>query len=436
MSTSARSSSPGEIAYRQGRLFIERVALEEIAARVGTPVYAYSAAAILARYREVDAAFASRDHLVCYALKANPNRAVCRLIAKAGGGAEVVSGGELRRALAAGFPPSKIVFSGVGKTEEELRLALKTGVLTLNVESEEELALLSRLARSSGRRAPVSVRINPGVAAGGHRHLATGHGEAKFGVEPAQALQLCRRAWKDRALELKGLHCHIGSQILSPEPYRAALKVLGGLLASLAAQGVQMSLLDLGGGLGIRYEDEPRRGLSRLLRGPNRVRLQAAELAAEVLPMLAGWPDLDLVLEPGRFLTAESGVLLTTILYRKRIGRSRFLVVDAGMNDLARPTLYDAYHPVVPARLREAPEVVADVVGPVCETGDVLARSRRLPWLPRGEVLAVLKAGAYGFSMASQYNSRPRPPEVLVDGDRWRVIRAREGFDDLIRHER
>lgn len=435
MSTSDRSSKHAGVAYERRRLCVDGVPVEEIVRKVGTPAYIYSAGEILARYREVRSAFAELRPTICYALKANPNRAVCRLLAEEGAGAEVVSGGELARALAAGFAARRIVFSGVGKTAEELRAALKAGVLTLNVESEEELSLLSRISRSLGRRAPVSIRINPGVAAGGHRHLATGHGEAKFGVTPADALRLCLRARRDASLDLMGLHCHIGSQILSPGPYRAALKVLAGLLRTLAARGIRTKLLDLGGGLGVRYEDEPARGARPLARGI-RARVQPEALAREAVAALAPWPELELVLEPGRYLTAEAGVLATRILYRKRIGGSRFVIVDAGMNDLARPALYDAYHPVVPARLREAPEVVADVVGPVCETGDVLARARRLPWLPAGELLVVLKAGAYGFSMASQYNSRPRPPEVLVEGGRWRVVRERERFADLVRHER
>lgn len=427
MSTSARSSD--WVRFERGRLLVEGVPAEAIARAVGTPTYVYSAASILSRYGELRDAFSARDPLICYALKANPNRSVCRLLAGAGAGAEVVSGGELRRALDAGFSASRVVFSGVGKTDVELAQAVRAGVLALNVESEEELAALARVARRLGRRAPVSIRVNPGVEAGGHRHLATGHGDAKFGVAPAEGLALCLRAWRDGSLELKGLHCHIGSQILSPGPYRLALRVLGRLLDALARRRVRISLLDLGGGLGVRYE-ETRRAKPAAARFPPR------ELAAVVLPFLERYPDLDLALEPGRFLTAEAGLLLTRVLYRKRIGASRFIVVDAGMNDLARPVLYGAYHPVVPLRSSEAARVSADVVGPVCETGDVLARGRRLPWLPAGEFLAVLKAGAYGFSMASQYNSRPRPPEVLVEGSRWRVIRSRETYEDLVRGER
>ncbi|MBI4423300.1 MAG: diaminopimelate decarboxylase [Elusimicrobia bacterium] len=422
MSTSDLCS---ESRFVQGRLLVEGVPVEDIGRALGTPVYVYSGGAIRARYRALAGAFSGRDALICYALKANPNRAVCRVLAREGAGAEVVSGGELKRALAAGFAAERIVFSGVGKTEAEHELAVRAGVLTLNVESEEELDALSAVARRLKRRAPVSIRVNPGVDAGGHRHIATGHGEAKFGVDAASALVLSRRAWRDPHLAFRGLHCHIGSQILSAAPYLRALAVLERLLARLRALGARPSLLDLGGGLGIPYGD-----------GARRDGLEPAAFARKLLPALAAWPELKLILEPGRYLVGEAGLLLTRILYRKRIGGSRFIVVDAAMNDLARPALYGAYHPVVPARLREAPEVVADVVGPVCETGDVLARARRLPWLPRGELLAVLKTGAYGFSMASQYNSRPRPPEALVEGARWRVVRRREGFADLVRHER
>ncbi|MBI4347043.1 MAG: diaminopimelate decarboxylase [Elusimicrobia bacterium] len=443
MSTSAPSSNapgavappPAEIRFHQGRLLVESVPVEAVARAVGTPVYIYSAGAVLARLRELEGAFAGRDPLVCYALKANPNRAVCGLLARAGAGAEVVSGGELRRALAAGFSPRKIVFSGVGKTEEEIRFGLRSRLLAQNVESEEELNRTIAVARRLRLRAPISIRLNPGVEAGGHRHLATGHGAAKFGVAPADALRLCLRARREPSLELKGLHCHIGSQILDPRPFVAALGVVERLLGRLRAAGVRLSLVDVGGGLGVRYEDESRGPAAQTL-GPARARLQPAALAKALAPFLSRWPDLGLVLEPGRFLTAEAGLLATRILYRKRIGTSRFLIVDAAMNDLLRPALYSAYHPVVPARLRDVDEVVCDVVGPVCETGDVLARRRRLPWLPAGELLAVLKTGAYGFSMASQYNSRPRPAEVLVEGGRWRVVRERESYRDLVRHER
>ena len=417
---------------------VDGVPAETIARAVGTPAYVYSAAAVRRRYRALGDAFASLSPLICYALKANPNRAVCAVLAKEGAGAEVVSGGELRRALAAGFRADQIVFSGVGKTPDELALAVRAGVLALNVESEEELSALARLARRLGRRAAVSIRVNPGVEAGGHRYLATGHGGAKFGVDPAQALMLCRRARRAPSLELRGLHCHIGSQILSPRPYAKALGVVLGLVERLAGQGVGLELLDLGGGMGVRYEDELDTGRSRHRMGPGarKAALDCAALARTVVAALRPWPRLRLVLEPGRTLTAEAGLLLTTVLYRKRVGSSRFIVVDAAMNDLARPALYDAYHPVAPARLSDAAEAVVDVVGPVCETGDVLARARRLPWLGAGEVLAVLKTGAYGFSMSSQYNSRLRAPEVLVEGGSWRLIRKRETFEDLVRHER
>ncbi|MCX5789793.1 MAG: diaminopimelate decarboxylase [Elusimicrobia bacterium] len=404
---------------------VDGVPAETIARAVGTPAYVYSAAAVRQRYRALADAFSSLSPLICYALKANPNRAVCAVLAKEGAGAEVVSGGELRRALAAGFRAEQIVFSGVGKTPDELSLAVRAGVLALNVESEAELSALARLARRLGRRAAVSIRVNPGVEAGGHRHLATGHGGAKFGVAPAQALMLCRRARREPALELRGLHCHIGSQILSPRPYAKAL-------------GVVLGLVERRGGMGVRYEDEPDTGpIRRRLRpGARKAALDCAALARTVVAALRPWPRLRLVLEPGRYLTAEAGLLLTTVLYRKRVGPSRFIVVDAAMNDLARPALYDAYHPVAPARLSDAAEAVVDVVGPVCETGDVLARARRLPWLGAGEILAVLKTGAYGFSMSSQYNSRLRAPEVLVEGGRWRLIRKRETYEDLVRHER
>ncbi len=410
------------IGYRNGKLHVEEVPVERIVRRVGTPVYVYSKRAILEQVESFRAAFATQRNLICYAVKANTNGAICRLLAAAGVGADVVSGGELRRALAAGFPPDRIVFSGVGKTPEELDLALGAGVMTFNVESSEELDALERVARRRRRIAPTAIRVNPGVDPDTHEHISTGRNSHKFGVEPREARRLFRRAHASRWLLPIGIHGHIGSQIAAVAPYRKALGVLLGLVDRLAREGIPLGHVDVGGGMGIRYEREKP--------------LDPRRLAASLLPALKNRPALRLVLEPGRFLVADAGLLATKVLYRKRSSRKRFIVVDAAMNDLIRSALYDAYHEIVPFVRTRRRRVKVDVVGPVCETADFLARDRRLPWPERGELWAVLQAGAYGFAMSSHYNSRPRPAEVLVSKNRFRVVRVRETLIDIMRHER
>ena len=409
------------LAYHRGRLAVEGVGARDLAERFGTPLYVYSKRSLLESLRAFRDAFRRRPALVCYALKANSNASVCRLFALEGAGADIVSGGELLRALGAGFEPRRIVFSGVGKTEGDLALALRRGILTLNVESGEELAALSRVARRMGRRAPVSVRLNPDVAAKTHPYVATGRAEDKFGVEEREALELYRRAARDPWLEVKGIQCHIGSQITAAEPYRRAARSVARVMERLEKRGVRLELADFGGGMGISYREERPLNLSAL----------AEALAAALKP----WPGVRLLLEPGRCLTAEAGILLTRVLYRKKSSRRSFVIVDAAMNDLVRPALYNAYHPVWPEEKRGGKKELVDVVGPVCESADFLARQRALPASRPGDILAVLKAGAYGFSMSSQYNSRPRAAEVLVDGGKARLIRRREVFEDLVRAE-
>lgn len=401
-------------------MMIGGMSAESLAARFGTPLYVYDAAVVRARYRRLRAALGP-SALVCYAVKANTNRAVCRLLAREGAGADVVSGGELLRALAAGFPADRVVFSGIGKTAPELALALRRGVLAVNVESAAELSALSRTAARLRLPAPVSVRLNPDVDAGTHPHVTTGRAENKFGVEEAEAEALLLRAARDRWLRPRGLQCHIGSQVRSAAPYRKAAASLARVARRLAAGGVRLDLLDMGGGLGVDYEGS----------GAFPVAAWASALRAA----LAGFPGARLLVEPGRYLVAESGTLLTRVLYRKKTSRRSFVVVDAAMNDLARPALYDAYHPIVPASRRRGKLELVDVVGPVCETGDFLARGRRLPPTAEGDLLAVGKVGAYGFSMSSQYNSRPRAAEVLVDGGRAKLARRRETLADLVRGE-
>jgi len=394
--------------------------LAALARRYGTPLYVYDAAVVRARYRALRGAF-TRPVLVCYALKANSSRAVASVLAREGAGADIVSGGELVRALRAGFRPARVVFSGVGKTEAEMAAGLRAGVKAFNVESSEELDALARVAGRLKKRAPVSIRLNPDINAGTHPHITTGRAENKFGVETKEALALYRRAAQDRRLRVTGLQCHIGSQITSLEPYRRSAKAVAALAASLKASGIPLDFVDLGGGLGITYKDET----------PLDPRALVKTLEAAFAPQ----PELELLVEPGRYLVADAGLLLTKVLYRKLTSKRRFVIVDGAMTDLPRPALYDAWHPVEAVSPRRGKKTMADVVGPVCESGDFLARQRPLPPLERGDLLAVLKAGAYGFAMSSQYNSRPRAAEVLVDGGRARLARRRETYADLTRGE-
>ena len=394
--------------------------LAALARRYGTPLYVYSANIVRDRYRALRGAF-TRPVLVCYALKANSSRAVASVLAREGAGADIVSGGELGRALRAGFAPRRIVFSGVGKTEEEMAAGLRAGVKAFNVESSEELDALARVAGRLKKTAPVSIRLNPDINARTHPHITTGRAENKFGVETREALALYRRAASDPRLRVTGVQCHIGSQITSLAPYRRAAAAVAGLAAALKKQGIPLDFADLGGGLGISYKDE--------------TPLDPRELVRTLEKAFANQPELELLVEPGRYLVADAGLLLTKVLYRKQTSKRRFIIVDAAMTDLPRPALYNAWHPVQVVSPRRGKKTMADVVGPVCESGDFLARQRSLPPLQSGDLLAVLKAGAYGFAMSSQYNSRPRAAEVLVDGGKARLARRRETYADLTRGE-
>ncbi len=393
-----------------------------LARRFGTPLFVYDAREARLRLRALDAAFRARRPLICYALKANPCRAFAASLARAGAGADVVSGGELARALRAGFPPAKIVFSGVGKTAEELRAGLRAGLLCFNVESGEEMATLAREAGRLRRRAPMAVRLNPDVDARTHPHISTGRADNKFGVEIPEALALYRRAAKDGRLRVLGAQCHIGSQITELAAFREAARALARAVAEVAAMGVRLEHADMGGGLGVVYKDE--------------TPIEPEKFARVVEDALRAWPGLRLLLEPGRWLAADAGVLLTRVLYNKATSRRRFVVVDAAMTDLPRPALYGAWHPVAPVAPRRGPRRRVDVVGPVCESGDFLARDRLLPPLKSGDLLAVGKAGAYAFSMSSQYNSRPRAAEIVLDGGKVMLARRRETLADLVRAER
>jgi diaminopimelate decarboxylase len=407
--------------YRRGALHVEGVKLDDLAQRFGTPLYVYSGGKILSQFKAFDQAFAPHPHTICYAMKANGNLAVLRLLARAGAGADIVSGGELFRAIKAGISPARIVFSGVGKTEDEMVAALKAGILMFNVESPEELDALARTARRVGKPAPISIRVNPNVAVDTHKHITTGKAENKFGVMMAQAEDLYHRAAKNPWLRVAGIQAHIGSQLLDVRPYRETLVKLLQLVDRLEKAGIFLHVLDIGGGLGVVYKDE---------RSP-----RPAQLAEQLLPLLKG-RKMRLFFEPGRFLVAESGCLLTKVLYRKEPGHKNFVIVDAAMNDLARPALYDAHHPVWPLRQAPRGSYVADVVGPICESGDYLAKGRRVPRPRPGDVWAVMAAGAYGFSMSSQYNARPRAAEVLVLEDKYWLVRERETPADLIRGEK
>jgi len=409
------------LSRRGASLYLGDVRLGDIADGAGTPTYVYSLDVIRARYEALKAALAAVPHRICFAVKANGNLAVLRTLARLGAGADIVSGGELKRALAAGFPAERIVFSGVGKTDAELEAAVEAGVGHVHVESAAELGALAAVVTRRGRPLRLGIRVNPDVTADTHPYIATGRGGIKFGVPFDQVLPLARQMGAHRLLTLDTLAMHIGSQILDPRPYSEGARRLVQLVETCAAEGIgSITSLDLGGGLGIRYRDE--------------TPLDPGTLLDAVFPALQG-RGLTLVLEPGRYLVGPAGLLLTEVLSRKHSGGKDLAVVDAGMNDLVRPSHYSAYHEIVELEASGRPAGVVDVVGPVCETGDFLALDRVLPALERGDRLAVLGAGAYGFVMSSNYNSRPRPAEVVVDGPHWKTARPRETLDDLLRPE-
>ncbi|MCL4715719.1 MAG: diaminopimelate decarboxylase [Hyphomonadaceae bacterium] len=409
--------------YRDGEFYCEGVRLADIAETVGTPVYVYSSATLERHYDVFKNAFAPREVLVAFAVKANANLAVLATLARKGAGADTVSAGEIERALRAGVPASRIIFSGVGKTEDELAFAVGAGVHQINVESIAELETLSRCAAALGAKPAIAIRVNPDVGAGGHEKISTGKGDAKFGVSIDQALALYRRAHADPHLAAKGLAVHIGSQIKDLAPLEAAFGVLRGMAERLRGDGVSIERLDLGGGLGVPYFHEP---------DPP----SPAEYAAMVLRVFDGF-DVSLAFEPGRMIAGNAGVLLARVIrLQERPGRP-ILVLDAGMNDLIRPAIYDAYHDIKPLKqAQSAPPKAYDVVGPICETGDTFTRNRSLPELRPGDLVAFLTAGAYGAVMASTYNARALAPEVLVRGDRYEIVRRRWTLEDQLALER
>jgi diaminopimelate decarboxylase len=411
--------------YKNGELFAEEVAVKRIAREVGTPAYIYSLATLRRHYRVFDQAFAKVPHLVCFSVKSNSNLAVLKTFANEGSGFDIVSGGELFRALKSGGDPRKIVFSGVGKKKEEIEYALNAGILMFNVESEQELDFIDNVSRGLGKRAPISLRVNPDVDPKTHPYISTGMKKSKFGIEIKRSAELYKKALALKNLEVIGVDCHIGSQLTSVGPFVDALarvreyldRVLVGYLRK---EGANIRYLDLGGGLGIQYKDEA---------PPS-----PEEYAAALIQGLEGL-DVTLILEPGRVIVGNAGILVTEVLYLKETEEKKFVVVDGGMNDLIRPALYGSYQAIRPVAEKKAETIVADVVGPICESGDFFAKDREIPRPEPGDLLAVMSAGAYGFTMASNYNSHPRPPEVLVDGDKFYVVRRRESLEDLISGE-
>jgi diaminopimelate decarboxylase len=411
--------------YRNGEMFAEGVPLKKIAKEVGTPAYVYSLATLRRHYNVFDQAFARVAHIVCFSIKANSNLALLRAFAKLGSGFDIVSGGELFRALKVGADPRRIVFSGVAKKQDEIEYALNSGILMFNVESEHELVALNEIAAGMGKKAPISLRVNPDVDPQTHPYISTGMKKAKFGVDIKRSIDTYKKAAAMKHIDVIGVDCHIGSQLTSVAPFVDALAKVREyldrvLFGEMKKEGAQIRYLDLGGGLGIKYNDE--------------TPPLPEDYARALIQGLEGL-DVTLILEPGRVIVGNAGVLLSEVQYIKETDTKKFVIIDAGMNDLIRPALYGSYMAIRPVAQSQAETITADVVGPICETGDFFAHDREIARPERGDLLSVMSAGAYGFTMASNYNSHPKPPEVLVDGDRYYIVRKRESFDDLINGE-
>jgi len=407
--------------YKKGQLHCEGMPIQRIAKKVGTPFYLYSYHTLVRHFAVFNDAFKGIPHLVCYSAKANSNLALLRLFINLGGGVDVVSGGELYRAIQAGAHPKKIVFSGVGKREDEIEYALKTGILMFNVESSQELQVINEVAGRIGKNAAIAIRVNPDIDPKTHPYISTGLKQNKFGIDILRAPMAYRMASQLPNLEIVGIDCHIGSQLIEVEPIIEALRKLKQLVENLRKEGMEIQYLDLGGGLGITYEDEE---------PPHPV-----EYAASILEEIQGF-GCTLILEPGRVIVGNAGVLISKVLYIKENEEKRFVIIDAGMNDLVRPSYYGSYHQILPVKKENREEIVADVVGPICESSDFLAKGRKIPKPMPGELVAIMSAGAYGFSMSTNYNSRTRVSEVLVREDQMFVIRKREDYEDLIRGEK
>ncbi len=406
--------------YQKNELYCENVSISSIAEKVGTPFYVYSHATLKRHFDAFDGAFSDVKHLTCYSMKSNSNKALLALFASRGGGVDIVSGGELYRALNAGVDPAKIVFSGVGKSLRDLEYAMSSEILMFNVESPQELLKLNQVALNSGNKARISIRVNPDVDPKTHPYISTGLKENKFGIGVEEALRQYERAATLDGLDVVGVSCHIGSQLTQTSPFVDAFRKLKELIAQLEGLNISIRYLDLGGGLGITYDSE--------------MPPQPIEYARDIKSELAS-TDWTLILEPGRVIVGNAGVLITRVLYAKASHEKNFFVVDAAMNDLMRPSLYGAYHAIQPVKQTPGEKLTADIVGPICESGDFLAKDRRVEPLAPEDLIAVMSAGAYGFSMSSTYNSRPRVCEVMVKGDRFEIIRQRETFEDLVRGE-
>jgi diaminopimelate decarboxylase len=402
-------------------MYCERVKVSDIVRETGTPAYIYSKRTILDAYREFDSAFESINHLVCYSMKANMNLSICSILGKAGSGIDAHSGGELYRALKAGVDPKKIIFSGVGKTLEEIRYALEQDILMFTAESRSELRAINALAGELGKKAPISIRINPDVDPHTHPYIATGLSENKFGIDSALAFDAFNQTRSMPNLEVVGLNMHIGSQITQVEPFIEAATKMAVLVLELKKAEFNIRYFDIGGGMAISY---------RVERPP-----RAKDIADAILPIL-NVTDCRIVIEPGRYLVGNAGILVTTVLYTKKHRKKNFVIVDAGMNDLIRPSLYDAFHKIKSVSLKNEDTMIADIVGPVCETGDFFARAREVTKCKQGDLFAIMSAGAYGYSMSSNYNARRRPPEVIVDGDKFYVTRERETYEDMVMKEK
>lgn len=404
--------------YKNSELYAEGVPIRKIAEKAGTPVYIYSHNTLVQHLNAYKDAFDEQPHIICYALKANSNPAILRTLAKNGAGADVVSGGELYLALKAGIPARKIVYAGVGKTDEEIARALKARILIFNVESSDEMAAINRVAGSMKIKAPIALRVNPDINPKTHPYISTGLKESKFGIPIEEALENYRLAKKLPNLKIVGIHKHIGSQIITLQPFVDALKKIIILAKTLRDEGIVIKNLNIGGGLGIPYNDE---------RPPH-----PKELSKAILPLIKA-SGLDIIIEPGRSIAGNAGIFVTKVLYKKKHPEKEFVIVDGGMNDLLRPSLYSAFHNVLPLKKNSRKKTRCDIVGPICESGDFLAKDRKLNGLKQGEMIAIMSSGAYGFTMSSNYNSRPRVAEVMVKGNKFYIVRERETYRDLVK---